>query len=98
MVWKLDSYSKSDGANRRYNDACKWLRLKHLVYDSELKNLMMERFVQQIKDRTEKQNICPMIDASLWMNHGRINTTLSYASSTSFKKPYISAAADFGLA
>jgi putative transposase len=41
----------TDGA-RWYNDACKWLRLKHQIYDSELKNLM-ERFVQQIKDRTE---------------------------------------------
>lgn len=35
-----------------YNDACKWLRLKHQVYGTELKNLM-ERFIQQIKDRTE---------------------------------------------
>jgi putative transposase len=41
----------TDGA-RWYNDACKWLRLKHYVYDTGLKNLM-ERFVQQIKDRTE---------------------------------------------
>jgi putative transposase len=41
----------TDGA-RWYNDACKWLRLKHHVYDTRLKNLM-ERFVQQIKDRTE---------------------------------------------
>jgi putative transposase len=38
-----------------YNDACKWLRLKHHVDDTGLKNLM-ERFVlvQQIKDRTER--------------------------------------------
>jgi putative transposase len=41
----------TDGA-RWYNDACKWLRLTHQVYDSKLKNLM-ERFVQRIKDRTE---------------------------------------------
>ena len=41
----------TDGV-RWYNDACKWLRLKHHVYDTRLKNLM-ERFVQQIKDRTE---------------------------------------------
>jgi putative transposase len=41
----------TDGA-RWYDDACKWLRLKHHVYDTGLKNLM-ERFVQQIKDRTE---------------------------------------------
>ncbi len=34
------------------NDACKWLRLKHHVYDSELKNVM-ERFIQKIKDRTQ---------------------------------------------
>jgi hypothetical protein len=30
-----------------YNDACKWLRFKHYVYDTRLKNLMEERFVQQ---------------------------------------------------
>jgi putative transposase len=41
----------ADGA-RWYSDACKWLRLKHIVYGTELKNLM-ERFIQQIKDRTE---------------------------------------------
>ncbi len=41
----------TDGA-RWYDDACKWLRLKHQIYDAGLKNLM-ERFVQQIKDRTE---------------------------------------------
>lgn len=41
----------TDGA-RWYSDACKWLRLKHIVYGTELKNLM-ERFIQQIKDRTE---------------------------------------------
>jgi transposase-like protein len=40
-------------ADRWYNDdACKWLRLKHHVYYTGLKNLMA-RFVQQIKDRTE---------------------------------------------
>jgi putative transposase len=41
----------TDGA-RWYDDACKWLRLKHQIYDTGLKNLM-ERFVQHIKDRTE---------------------------------------------
>jgi putative transposase len=35
-----------------YIDACKWLRLKHIVYGTELKNIV-ERFIQQIKDRTE---------------------------------------------
>jgi putative transposase len=35
-----------------YNDACKWLRLKHIIYGVELKNIM-ERFIQHIKDRTE---------------------------------------------
>jgi putative transposase len=35
-----------------YSDACKWLRLKHFVYKIEMKNLM-ERFIQQVKDRTE---------------------------------------------
>jgi len=42
---------------RWYNDACKWLRLKHQIYDTGLKNLM-ERFVQQIKDR---QNVLMII-------------------------------------
>src|ERR671918_3189596 len=41
----------TDGA-QWYVDACKWLRLKHIVYGTELKNIM-ERFIQQIKDRTE---------------------------------------------
>jgi putative transposase len=41
----------TDGA-RWYNDACRWLRLNHQVYGTELKNLM-ERFIQHIKDRTE---------------------------------------------
>jgi putative transposase len=41
----------TDGAHW-YNDACKWLRLKHHVYGAELKNVM-ERFIQKIKDRTE---------------------------------------------
>lgn len=41
----------TDGA-RWYNDACRWLRLEHRVYGTELKN-MMERFIQHIKDRTE---------------------------------------------
>jgi putative transposase len=44
----------TDGA-RWYDDdddACKWLRLKHQVYGTELENVM-ERFIQKIKDRTE---------------------------------------------
>lgn len=41
----------TDGA-QWYNDACRWLRLKHVVYGDELKNLV-ERFIQSIKDRTE---------------------------------------------
>ena len=35
-----------------YKDACRWLRLKHIVYGTELKNIM-ERFIQHIKDRSE---------------------------------------------
>ena len=35
-----------------YNDACKWLRLKHQVSGTELKN-NIERFIQKIKDRTQ---------------------------------------------
>jgi transposase-like protein len=42
----------TDGA-RWYNDACKWLRLKHQVYGTELKNIMKRFIRQQIKDRTE---------------------------------------------
>ena len=41
----------TDGAHW-YHLACKWLRLKHRVYGTALKNLM-ERFVQYLKDRTE---------------------------------------------
>jgi putative transposase len=41
----------TDGA-RWYNDACRGLRLRHIIYGTKMKN-MMERFVQQIKDRTE---------------------------------------------
>lgn len=41
----------TDGA-KWYNDACRWLRLRHRVYGTELKNIM-ERFIQHIKDRTE---------------------------------------------
>jgi hypothetical protein len=32
--------------------ACRWLRLPHQMYGTELKNVM-ERFIQHIKDRTE---------------------------------------------
>jgi putative transposase len=46
--WKL---IYTDGAHW-YNDACKWLKLKHRVYETGMKNLM-ERFIQQIKDRTQ---------------------------------------------
>jgi transposase-like protein len=41
----------TDGA-RCYNVACRWLRLPHQMYGTELKNVM-ERFIQHIKDRTE---------------------------------------------
>jgi putative transposase len=42
----------TDGA-QWYNNVCsRWLRLKHIVYEIKLKNLM-ERFIQHIKDRTE---------------------------------------------
>jgi transposase-like protein len=35
-----------------YNEACKWLRFKHIIYGVNLKNII-ERFIQKIKDRTE---------------------------------------------
>jgi len=41
----------TDGAHY-YNQACRWLRIKHVVYNQEDKNVM-ERAVQYIKDRTE---------------------------------------------
>lgn len=41
----------TDGAHW-YHLACKWLRLKHNVYGTSLKNLI-ERFIQYLKDRTE---------------------------------------------
>jgi len=40
----------TDGAH--YYEACRWLRIKHHVYDQEDKNVM-ERSIQYIKDRTE---------------------------------------------
>jgi transposase-like protein len=43
----------TDGAHWYNNNASKWLRFKHILYETTpLKNLM-ERFIQQIKDRTE---------------------------------------------
>jgi putative transposase len=42
----------TDGASYYYNQACKWLRIKHIVYDDNGKNIM-ERAIQYIKDRTE---------------------------------------------
>jgi hypothetical protein len=33
----------TDGAHWYNNDACKWLRLEHQVYGTEMKNLLMER-------------------------------------------------------
>jgi hypothetical protein len=33
------------------NDACRWLRLRHNIYRTELN--IVERFIQHIKDRTE---------------------------------------------
>jgi putative transposase len=48
----INPYSLTDGVRWYNKDACKWLRLKHKVYGTELKNLM-ERFIQHIKDRTE---------------------------------------------
>jgi hypothetical protein len=35
-----------------YNDACKWLRLKHHVYDTRLKNLMEE----DLYNRDKREN------------------------------------------
>ncbi len=52
-IWQK-SHIHTDGVlDGIYMDACKWwLRLKHQVYATELKNIM-ERFIQKIKDRTE---------------------------------------------
>ncbi|HET7389732.1 MAG TPA: hypothetical protein VFJ51_02830 [Nitrososphaeraceae archaeon] len=33
-----------DGAHWYSDDACKWLRLKHIIYGTQLKNIM-ERFI-----------------------------------------------------
>ena len=41
----------TDGAHY-YNQACRWLRIRHVVYDDKDKNVM-ERAIQYIKDRTE---------------------------------------------
>ncbi len=36
-----------------YNQACRWLRIKHIVYSQEDKNIM-ERSIQYIKYRTKE--------------------------------------------
>ena len=41
----------TDGTDYYYDQACRWLRIKHVVYNQEDKNVM-ERAVQCIKDRT----------------------------------------------
>ncbi|HXG06526.1 MAG TPA: hypothetical protein VNI77_04275 [Nitrososphaera sp.] len=50
----IHTYTHTDGA-RWYNGACSgWLRLRHYVYGTELKKKnLMERFILQVKDRTE---------------------------------------------
>ncbi|HXG06277.1 MAG TPA: hypothetical protein VNI77_03005, partial [Nitrososphaera sp.] len=50
----IHTYTHTDGA-RCYNEACSgWLRLRRYVYGTELKKKnLMERFIQQVKDRTE---------------------------------------------
>jgi transposase-like protein len=58
--------SFTDGA-RWYNDACKWLRWKHQVYGTELKNIM-ERFIQKIKDRTQNVLITFHVDQKVVIN------------------------------
>jgi len=42
---------RTDVADHYYHQACRWLRIKHVVYNQEDKNVM-ERAVQCIKDRT----------------------------------------------
>jgi hypothetical protein len=43
----------TDGGAYWYNEeACKWLRLNHIIYGTQFKNIM-ERIIQQIKNRTE---------------------------------------------
>jgi len=37
----------TDGADHYYHQACRWLRIKHDVYDQEDKNIM-ERSIQYI--------------------------------------------------
>jgi hypothetical protein len=49
---RKETYLYGRGA-RWYNTACKWLRLKHIVYETGMMKNLMERFIQQIKDRIE---------------------------------------------
>ena len=65
----------TDGARwYKDKDACKWLRLKHQVYGTELN--VMERFIQKIKDRTEsfddyfpcRKNKCRLEHVMHWLN------------------------------
>ena len=37
-----------------YNDeACKWLRLRHIIYGTHSSKIPWKRFIKQIKDRTD---------------------------------------------
>jgi transposase-like protein len=38
----------TDGASYYYNQACKWLRIKHIVYDNDNGKNIMERAIQYI--------------------------------------------------
>ncbi|HXG07535.1 MAG TPA: hypothetical protein VNI77_09455 [Nitrososphaera sp.] len=57
------THTERDSARWYNNEACSgWLRLRHYVYGTELKKekSLMERFIQNINDRTECfDDYCP---------------------------------------
>jgi hypothetical protein len=43
----------TDGAYWYNDEACKWLRLRHIIYGTDSSKIPWKRFIQQIKDRTD---------------------------------------------
>jgi len=44
----MDINNNTDGAHYHYNQACKWLRIKHIVYDNGNGKNIIERAIQYI--------------------------------------------------
>jgi putative transposase len=67
---------RTDGGSTWYPQACKFLRLEHHLHSSFEKNIIIERTIQYIKDRTEsfddyfpcRKSKCRLEYVMRWMN------------------------------